>query len=76
MITWQPQPGVRMASVLSRVHGPNPGFILTGRSLLLVEEQEDVLRRGTFLTWCVLIGLLALGALFLNRAQTLRPIAA
>ncbi|MDP9049871.1 MAG: hypothetical protein M3O31_03985 [Acidobacteriota bacterium] len=76
MITWQPQPGVRMASILRRVEGSNPGFILTGRSLLLVEEQEYALRRGTFITWFILMVLLAIGALFLNRAQTPRAIAA
>jgi hypothetical protein len=72
MITWQPQPGVRMAAVLRRVEGPNPGFVLTGRSLLLVEQQEEALRRGTFITWFMLMALLALGALFLNRTQA-RP---
>jgi hypothetical protein len=76
MVTWQPQPGVRMAAVLRHVSGPNPGFVLTGRSLLLVEEQEDLLRRGTFITWFVLMGLLALGALFLSRAESHRPLSA
>lgn len=73
LITWQPQPGVRIALVLRRVDGPHPGFVLTGRSLLLVEEQESALRRGTFITWFVLMGLLALGALFLDRAQRAAP---
>ncbi len=75
-ITWQPQPGVRIASVLRHVDGPNPCFVLTGRSLFLVEQQEDALRRGTFITWFVLMTLLALGALFLNHAQTRQPTAA
>lgn len=74
-ITWQPQPGVRMAAVVRRVDGPMPGFVLTGRSLQLVEDQESALRRGTFVTWFILMSLLALGALFLSRAQA-RPLAA
>jgi hypothetical protein len=76
MVTWQPQPGVRMAAVLRHVSGPNPGFVLTGRSLFLVEEQEDLLRRGTFITWFAVMCLLALGALFLSRAESRRPHAA
>lgn len=69
LITWQPQSGVRMASALRRVDGPHPGFVLTGRSLLLVEEQEDALRRGTFITWFGLMALLVIGAMLLDRAQ-------
>lgn len=67
--TWQPRPGLRIAAVAFHVNGPNPGFILVGRSLALVQQQEDLLRRGAFITWFVLMALLALGALFLNRAQ-------
>jgi sensor histidine kinase regulating citrate/malate metabolism len=61
---------VRIATVAQRIDGPNPGFILVGRSLTLVQQQENALRRGTFITWFVLMGLLALGAVFLNRAQS------
>jgi hypothetical protein len=75
--TWQPHPGLRIAAIGQRIDiptgfdlNPNPGFILVGRSLALVQQQEDLLRSGTFITWFVLMGLLALGALFLDRAQT------
>jgi hypothetical protein len=62
---------VRIATVAQRIDGPHPGgFILVGRSLTLVQQQENALRRGTFITWFVLMGLLALGAVFLNRAQS------
>ena len=69
-ITWQPRPGVRIATVAQRIDGPNPGFILVGRSLTLVQKQEDELRVGTFITWFCLMALLIAGAVFLNRAQT------
>jgi hypothetical protein len=37
-ITWQPEPGVRSAIVVSRyAHG----FVVAGRSLRVVEERED-----------------------------------
>jgi hypothetical protein len=75
-LTWQPQPGVRIASVLRHVDGANPGFVLTGRSLRLVEQQEDALRRGTFITWFILMALIAAGALFLNHAQTRQALTA
>jgi hypothetical protein len=73
MVTWQPQPGVRIAAVLRHVSGPNPAFVLTGRSLFLVEEQESLLRRGTFITWFFLMALLIAGAWFLNRFQPFAP---
>jgi hypothetical protein len=61
---------VRIAAVAQRIDGPNPGFILVGRSLTMVQQQEDLLRVGTFITWFVLMALLIAGAVFLNRAQT------
>ena len=68
-ITWQPQPDVRIASVIQHVTGPNPGFILTGRSLRLVEEQESLFWRMAFGGWFLLVFLLIGGAALLNRAQ-------
>jgi hypothetical protein len=48
-VTWQPQPNVRIAAVIHRVAGPSPGFILAGRSLRMVEEQESLFWRMVFL---------------------------
>lgn len=39
-VTWQPEPGVRIASVIVRVSGPQYGFVLAGRSLREVEKRE------------------------------------
>ena len=71
--TWQPQAGVRIAAVVQRIDGAHPGFILVGRSLSLVQEQENELRRGTFITWFALMALLIGGAMFLSRAQNAAP---
>jgi hypothetical protein len=68
-ITWQPQPNVRIATVIQRVSGPNPGFLLTGRSLRLVEEQENILRNMVFGGWFLVVFLLIAGAVLLNRIQ-------
>jgi len=39
--TWQPQRNVRIATVLKRFNGNNPGFVLAGRSLKEIEERES-----------------------------------
>jgi hypothetical protein len=68
-VTWQPQHGVRIAAVFRAVHGPNPGYILTGRSLKLVEEQESIFWRMAFSVWIGLLAVLACGAVLLSHAQ-------
>jgi hypothetical protein len=76
--TWQPLRGVRIAAVVRRVDGNQPGFILVGRSLQATELEELTLRRATFLSWTLLMCLLGAGATYLDRAQRLRtkPLAA
>jgi hypothetical protein len=39
-VTWQPERGVRIASVIIRVNAPQDGFVLAGRSLREVEKRE------------------------------------
>jgi hypothetical protein len=68
-VTWQPQPSVRIAAVIHHVSGPNPGFLLAGRSLRLVEEQESLFWRMVFLGWVILVFLLVAGAALLHRFQ-------
>jgi hypothetical protein len=75
-VTWQPRPGVRIASVIQRINGKTPGFILAGRSLRLVEEQESLLWRMVMGGWIAVMALLIGGASLLNRAQRTRPAAA
>jgi hypothetical protein len=74
--TWQPRPGLRIAAVAQRVDGAHPGFLLVGRSMTLVQQQANALRRGTFITWFALMALLIGGAAFLSRIQNaaLKPV--
>jgi hypothetical protein len=74
-VTWQPRPGIRIASVIKHVTGKRSGFILAGRSLRTVEEQESLLRRMFIGGWIVLMLLLLGGASLLTQIQG-RPQAA
>ena len=56
-ITWQPQPGVRIASVV--VAAPQ-GYVLSGRSLREVEGRTSDLERFVAVAWALTIVLLAL----------------
>ncbi len=67
--TWQPSRGIRIAAVVRRVAGAHPGFVLSGRSLRVVEEDESLLRRMVMFGWLALVLILALGAALLRRAQ-------
>jgi hypothetical protein len=40
-VTWQPEPGVRIAAVVARFDGSQAGSVLAGRSLREVEKRED-----------------------------------
>jgi len=65
-ITWQPQSGVRSAIVVTQFKGPNPGFVLAGRSLREVEIREDDIMHLILLGWIaiLLVTLLATAILF------------
>jgi hypothetical protein len=75
-VTWQPRPGVRLASVIQRVNGKHPGFVLAARSLRLVEEQKTTLWRMALGVWLITMLLLIGGASLLHRAQLNKPAAA
>ena len=56
-VTWQPEPGVRMATVV--VHNRNGGFVVAGRSLRESEERTAAYGRLILLGWlATLVGLL------------------
>jgi hypothetical protein len=74
-VTWQPRPGVRLASVVQRVGGSTPGFVLTARSLRLVEEQERLLKQMVLAVWITVMLLLFGSASMLNRLQRSQPLA-
>lgn len=75
-VTWQPRAGVRLASVIRRVDGKTPGFVLAARSLRLVEEQKSVLWWMAFGVWATVMLLLFGGAWLVNRAQRAKQLPA
>lgn len=54
-ITWQPEPGVRIASVVVGYTGTQPGFVVAGRSLREVEIREDQVQTLAGLAWIVTV---------------------
>lgn len=71
-LSWQPQPGVRSAAVVTRFGGSHPGFVLAGRSLLEVEKRESQLTQEVVSAWIVATaGSLAAWALALGLAGRL-----
>jgi hypothetical protein len=75
-VSWQPifgrVRGVRVATVVERVQGAQPGFVLAGRSLREVEIREEQVRQMAGLAWLAMLGLIAAGTLgygWLTRAR-------
>lgn len=54
--TWQPEEGVRSATVVVPYHGIQNGYVLAGRSLREVEKREAILTLKVFLAWAAMIG--------------------
>jgi hypothetical protein len=52
-VTWQPEPGVRMAAVVVRYDGDKPGFVLAARSLREVEKRVGQIEQLTVLVWAI-----------------------
>lgn len=50
-LTWQPETGVRIASVIVRVSGTHPGFVLAGRSLRETEKRTEQLAFMVLVVW-------------------------
>lgn len=76
--TWEPMPGVRLAAVIRRVDikGKASGFIVTGRSLRVIERQKDILWWMALGIWFAMMLLLIGGAKLLRRMQRVTRIAA
>lgn len=64
-ISWQPvlgrEHGVRIAAVIQRVNGPQPGFVLAGRNLREVEAREAQVGQLALLTWIGMMGVIVVG---------------
>lgn len=55
-ITWQPESGVRIASVVKHYTGKNSGFVLAGRNLREIERRENVLSFEVLGGWLTALG--------------------
>ena len=60
-VTWQPRRDVRIAAVIERVHGPQPGFVMAGRNMREVEARIGDVQTMAGLTWLGMLGLILLG---------------
>ncbi len=54
-VTWQPEPGVRLAAVIVRVDGGKPGFVVAARSLKEVEARIQRLGLLTAIAWFLIL---------------------
>lgn len=65
-ITWEPIPGshaVRIAAIVVRVEGNQPGFVLAGRSMREVEDRIEQVRQMAGLTWIGMMSVIFVGTL-------------
>jgi hypothetical protein len=74
-VTWRPGDGVRVAAVVERVNGPQPGFVLAGRSLREVQANIQHIRNLAGLTWLGMLALITVGTLALGSVTRKRPAA-
>jgi hypothetical protein len=56
-LTWQPEPGVRIAAVVTSYSGAEPGFVLAGRSLHEVEKRIGQIQLLCGIAWIATLGL-------------------
>jgi hypothetical protein len=68
-VTWQPEPSVRIASVVVAYGGAQPGFVLAGRSLreseVRVDRLTSLLAAGWLASLAVITVLVAGAEIFL-----------
>lgn len=75
-VTWQPMPGTRLASVMTRVDGDHPGFVLSARSLREIEKRERWILYCALLGWllsCVVMIAGAFGLWMLAKKRSHTP---
>ena len=72
-VTWQPQRGVRIAAVVVRVKGPQPGFVLAGRNMREVEARISDVRMMAGLTWLGMLALIVIGTVAFGIYSRPRP---
>jgi hypothetical protein len=66
-VSWQPvlgnAHGVRIAAVIERVNGAQPGFVLAGRNMREVEAREGQMAQMAGFAWLGMLGLIAAGSI-------------
>lgn len=73
-LTWQPQNGVRLATVVTHFSGSTPGFVLAGRSMREVEDRIGQLELMTAAAWgAALVGTLITALTAISLAERLAP---
>lgn len=63
-VTWEPIPGshtVRIAAIVERVEGNQPGFVLAGRNMREVEARVEQVRQMAAVTWICMLGVILFG---------------
>jgi hypothetical protein len=66
-ITWQPQLGVRSATIVRHYSGAKSGFVLVGRSLREAERETQSLMYIILIGWAAALILSALGVFVLQK---------
>lgn len=64
--TWQPEPGIRSAAVITHFEGAKPGFVLAARSLREVRKREDNLLKEVVAAWVITLAVTFLSYIFLK----------
>jgi hypothetical protein len=62
-VTWQPRPGIRMATVVLYAGLPSIAYIVVGRSLQEVEIREHSLIEIVFICWVIAMAFIAIAAM-------------
>jgi hypothetical protein len=79
-LSWQPilgaERGVRIATVVQRVNGAHPGFVLAGRNMREVETRIGHIQQMAGLTWLGMLGVILCGTIvfgFYSRPKSASP---
>ena len=75
-VTWEPIPGshaVRIAAIVERVEGNQPGFVLAGRNMREIEARTEQVRQMAGLTWIGMLGVILFGSLAFGWYTRPRP---
>lgn len=68
-LTWQPTSTTRIAAVIEYYEGNGGGFVLSGRSLRVVEDEETSLLRITEWTWAGILGAFSAFLIYYRRSR-------